>query len=192
MSTVMLQSADGSTFRGVLAVADDARGAGVVILPDRDGLRAFHAELAGRCAAAGHHAIAIDRADIPAATELIGLRTGARSHVVIGFGLGGARALRAACDPELDLAGVVAVSPVRRPGAARTAVVPVLALFGGEDDAGGVAALGAALAEADVERELVTYHGAPRGFLEAGGHAAADAWHRILGFLEPAALERVA
>jgi carboxymethylenebutenolidase len=202
MSTVTLQAADGATFRGSLAIADGARGAGVVVLPDRDGLRGFHIELAGRFAAAGHHAIAIElhrRAsfqvdlDIRAATELIGLRTGARSYVSVGFGLGGAHALRAAGDP--GLAGAVAVSPALRAGDAehaRAAVIPVLALFGGEDDPRAVAALGAALAEAGVERELVTYHGAPPGFLEAGGHPGADAWDRILGFLEPAALERVA
>jgi carboxymethylenebutenolidase len=220
MSTVMLQAADGATLRGALAIADGARGAGVVILPDRDGLRGFHVALAERFAAAGHHAIAIDLfgrtagtaprdaafdaaphaarvtargvdLDLRAAVELVGLRTGVRSSVVVGFGLGGAHALRAAGNPDQQLAGVVAVSPALRPSFARRATVPVLALFGGEDDPAGVAALGARLAEAGVERELVTYHGAPRGYLE-GGHAAADAWSRILGFVEPAALERVA
>jgi carboxymethylenebutenolidase len=221
MSTVTLQAADGATFRGALAIADGARGAGVIVLPDRGGLRGFHVEMAERFAAAGHHAIAIDLfgrtagvgprpaefdaiphaarvtdrgvdLDVRAAAELIGLRTGVRRSVVIGLGLGGAHALRAAGDPGLDLAGVVAVSPVLRPGTAGMAVVPVLALFRGEDDADAVATLGAALARSGVERELVTYHGAPPGFLEAGGRAAADAWERILGFLEPAALERVA
>jgi carboxymethylenebutenolidase len=221
MSTVTLQAADGATFRGVLAIADDARGAGVVVLPGRDGLRGFHAGLAERFAAAGHHAIAIDLfgrtagvaprpadfdtaphaarltargvdLDVRAAAELIGLRTGARRCVVVGFGLGGAHALRCAGDPWPELAGAVAVSPRLRPGDGRAAVVPVLAVFGGEDDPGAVAALGAALAQAGVERELVTYHGAPAGFLEDGGRAAGDAWERILGFVEPAALERAA
>ena len=167
MSTVSLQAADGATFRGALAIADGARGAGVVVLPDRDGLRGFHVELAERFAAAGHHAIAIDPygrvprwvgLDIGAATELIGLRTGVRSHVTVGFGFGGAHALRAAADPALGLAGTVAVSPALRPGIAehaRAAAIPVLALFGAADAAQDVAALGAALAEAGVERELV-------------------------------------
>jgi carboxymethylenebutenolidase len=55
-----LESADGNRFAAFLAIPDDARGVGVVILPDVRGLHRFYEELALRFAERGYHAIAID------------------------------------------------------------------------------------------------------------------------------------
>jgi carboxymethylenebutenolidase len=55
-----LESGDGAHFSAALAMAAEARGAGVVVLPDVRGLYRFYVELAERFAAAGHHAAAID------------------------------------------------------------------------------------------------------------------------------------
>jgi carboxymethylenebutenolidase len=62
--------------------------------------------------------------------------------------------------------------------------------MGGADQAitaADVAAFDAALAEAGVEHELVTYDGAPHSFFdrrhEEFAEASADAWKRVLDFL---------
>ena len=67
---------------------------------------------------------------------------------------------------------------------------PILGLMGGADQAitaADVAAFDAALAEAGVEHELVTYDGAPHSFFdrrhEEFAEASADAWKRVLDFL---------
>jgi carboxymethylenebutenolidase len=66
--------------------------------------------------------------------------------------------------------------------------VPVLGLFGGDDDhipADQVAAFDAAL---PVEHEIHAYPGAPHGFFDRRAEdfkaESEDAWTRILGFLE--------
>ena len=65
--------------------------------------------------------------------------------------------------------------------------------MGGADQAisaDDVAAFEAALAEAGVEHEVVTYDGAPHSFFdrkqEEFADASADAWRRVLAFLESA------
>jgi carboxymethylenebutenolidase len=67
----------------------------------------------------------------------------------------------------------------------------VLALIGGADQAisaDDVAAFDAALAAAGVEHEVVVYDGAPHSFFDrkqaAFAGASADAWRRVLAFLD--------
>ena len=68
---------------------------------------------------------------------------------------------------------------------------PILGLMGGADQAisaQDVAAFDAALQEAGVEHELVTYEGAPHSFFdrkqEEFADASDDAWRRVLEFIE--------
>ena len=68
---------------------------------------------------------------------------------------------------------------------------PVLGLFGGADESitpADVAAFDDALSAAGIQHELHTYAGAPHSFFDraADEHAAAsaDAWERVLGFIE--------
>ena len=80
------------------------------------------------------------------------------------------------------------------PGAtqrAREFAAPILGLMGGADQAitaEDVAAFEAALQEAGVEHELVTYEGAPHSFFdrkqEEFAEASEDAWRRVLEFVE--------
>ena len=67
----------------------------------------------------------------------------------------------------------------------------MLALMGGADRGitqDDVAAFEAALTDAGVEHEIVTYPGAPHSFFdrkqEEFADASADAWRRVLGFIE--------
>lgn len=67
---------------------------------------------------------------------------------------------------------------------------PILALMGGDDPsipAETVAALEAALADAGVDHEMVTYPGAPHSFFDRKqsefGEESADAWRRVLEFI---------
>jgi carboxymethylenebutenolidase len=57
---VELQAADGNRFAAFVAEPDEARGIGVVILPDVRGLYRFYEELALRFAERGYHALAFD------------------------------------------------------------------------------------------------------------------------------------
>jgi carboxymethylenebutenolidase len=68
---------------------------------------------------------------------------------------------------------------------------PILALMGGADEAIPRAEVGAfdrALTEAGVEHEVVVYDGAPHSFFdrryEEHADASADAWKRVVGFIE--------
>jgi len=68
---------------------------------------------------------------------------------------------------------------------------PILALMGGADQAIGpdqVAALDAALTDAGVEHEVITYEGAPHSFFDRKqqefAEASEDAWRRTLAFIE--------
>jgi carboxymethylenebutenolidase len=55
-----LEAAGGNRLAAFLAEPDDAKGVGVVILPDIRGLHRFYEELALRFAERGYHAVAID------------------------------------------------------------------------------------------------------------------------------------
>jgi carboxymethylenebutenolidase len=57
---LVLEAADGNRFAAFLAEPDEAKGVGVVILPDVRGLYRFYEELALRFAERGYHALAFD------------------------------------------------------------------------------------------------------------------------------------
>jgi carboxymethylenebutenolidase len=134
------------------------------------------------------------------AAGLAHLRAAGRCATVVslGFCMGGRFAFGTAI-PRFGLAGVVGLygypGPLHGiPGPtqlAHTFTAPVLGLFGGADEhitPDVVAEFDTALAAAGVEREIVTYPGAPHGFFEAGqpayAGAQADAWQRITRFLD--------
>src|SRR5439155_17483541 len=96
-----------------------------------------------------------------------------------------------------------------RPGVSRDGVpgptqrageidVPILALQAGADQnitAEDNAAFEQALTDAGVDHEFVTYEGAPHSFFdrrqEDFADASADAWNRVLSFIERYSLERL-
>ena len=203
-----LTSADGTRFSAALAEAPGGSDPGVVILPDVRGLYRFYVELAERFAQAGHHAIAIDyfgrtagtgergeefefmphvqqtrvqtvQLDIAAALEALRERTGARGTVTVGF------------YGRLVPSREGAPAPLEHAAQTRC---PVLGLFGGADQAippDEVEAFDRGLDDAGVEHEIVSYPGAPHSFFDRmqaeHAEASADAWRRVLGFLEAVA-----
>jgi carboxymethylenebutenolidase len=190
----------------------------VVILPDVRGLYRFYEELALRFAERGIAAVAIDyfgrtagvaardddfpyqehvaqttpegvQADVAAGVAEL-RRRGVRDVFSVGFCFGGRQS---------GLAGAVGFygsSGERNgaPGPAQRAAemtAPILALQAGDDghiSAADNAAFDAALSEAGVEHELVTYPGAPHSFFDRKqaefADASADAWQRTLDFIE--------
>ena len=116
----------------------------------------------------------------------------------VGFCFGGRHSWLAAASGH-GLAG--AIGFYGRPGRGRDGspgpierageiTAPILALMGGADQAipaGDIAAFNAALADAGVEHEIVTYEGAPHSFFdrkqEQFADASQDAWNRVLGFI---------
>jgi carboxymethylenebutenolidase len=225
-----ITAADGSEFSAALAESPSADGPAVVILPDVRGLFRFYVELAERFAEAGHHAIAIDyfgrtagtgerdedfafmehlsdarppqvQADIAAAVEVLGARTGASSFVSVGFCFGGAQSFIAGTAPAAGLDAVVGFYGTlrgERTGIdvptpldhAATTKVPVLGIFGGGDplippeDRDEFERL---LDEAGVKHEVIAYPDAPHSFFDRSqeqyADASADAWRRVLDFL---------
>ena len=139
------------------------------------------------------------QADTAAAIELLRERAGASSFVTVGFCFGGTHSFLAATNPDLPLDGVIGFygglaerpnrpSPI--PGAENTRC-PVLGLFGGADDnipQEQVDEFDAGLDRAGVDHELISYPGAPHSFFdrsfEEHAEACADAWRRVLSFLE--------
>ncbi|HVM30969.1 MAG TPA: dienelactone hydrolase family protein [Candidatus Limnocylindrales bacterium] len=130
------------------------------------------------------------------------LREEARPERVfsVGFCYGGRLAFLSAARPELDLAGAIGFyGVVSGPGRAGMPApvdlademrCPVLGLFGGADEsipAETIAAFDAALGQAGVAHELVTYAEAPHSFFDrkAAQYAdeSADAWRRVLEFV---------
>jgi carboxymethylenebutenolidase len=131
------------------------------------------------------------QADVGAAVAFLRGR-GVRAVFTVGFCFGGRNAWRAAASGH-GLAG--AVGFYGHPGLViphvREIDAPILALQAG-DDARITADVNAefeqALRDAGVEHELVTYDGAPHSFFdrkqEEFADASADAWQRVLDFLE--------
>jgi carboxymethylenebutenolidase len=134
------------------------------------------------------------RADVRAAVEH--LRGSAQSIFTVGFCLGGRQSWLAAADGH-GLTGALgfygqpkereSAGPTQRAGEMEC---PILALQAGDDQgitAEDNAAFEAALTEAGVEHELVTYDGAPHSFFdrkqEKFADASADAWDRVLSFI---------
>lgn len=120
-----------------------------------------------------------------------------RALVALGFCVGG-RFASLISAPRFGLDGVISFygAPDELngvPGPIQLAAElsgPILGIFGGADDGipqATVHTYDDALIAAGVEHEFVTYPGAPHGFFDAGipgfEHAKADAWHRVIDFL---------
>ncbi len=138
------------------------------------------------------------QADVGAAVEEL-RRRGVSTVFTVGFCFGGRHSWLAAASGH-GLAG--AVGFYGRPGAGRDGSpgpaqraadigAPILALQAGADQnitAEDNAAFEAALREAGVDHELVTYDGAPHSFFdrkqEDFADASEDAWRRVLAFTE--------
>ena len=124
---------------------------------------------------------------------------GCASVLTVGFCLGGRHSWLSAAGGH-GLAGAVGFygrpgegtdgspGPIQRAG---EMACPTLALQAGDDahiSAEDNAAFAAALAAAGVEHELVTYEGAPHSFFdrkyEEFADASADAWQRVLAFVD--------
>jgi carboxymethylenebutenolidase len=178
------------------------------------GVHALALDLYARTAGAGHRGPEfeymphVDRAehatisaDVRAGVEA--MRTpelGAAERVyTMGFCFGGRASFIQSAEGH-GLAGVIGFyGSVAGPGraglpaptdVAKSFECPVLGLFGGADagiPADSVAAFGAALDEAGIAHELITYPGAPHSFFDrsAADHAdaAQDAWRRVLAFV---------
>jgi carboxymethylenebutenolidase len=126
------------------------------------------------------------------------LRQSNEAIFTVGFCFGGRHSWLAAASGH-GLAG--AVGFYGRPGRGQDGLpgpidrasemtAPILGLMGGADSAipaADIAAFDAALTEAGVEHEVVTYEGAPHSFFdrrqEEFADASADAWSRVLGFI---------
>ena len=137
------------------------------------------------------------QADVAAAVEYLRGR-GCRSIFTVGFCFGGRNSWLAAASGH-GLAGAIGFygMPAARNGVpgptqrARELEAPILALQAGDDHnitAEHNAEFERALTAAGVEHELVTYEGAPHSFFdrreEDFADASADAWERVLRFIE--------
>ncbi len=139
--------------------------------------------------------------DVAAAVAYLRQLPGAapRAIFTVGFCFGGANSFLQAANRH-GLSGVIGfygppVGEMRMGGPApvervREFECPVLGLFGGADQAIPAEAIqrfDAALAEAGVEHELITYPGAPHSFFdrkyEEFQAESADAWQRMLAFI---------
>jgi carboxymethylenebutenolidase len=139
--------------------------------------------------------------DVRAAVEWLRSPEGGSCTAVftVGFCFGGRHSWLAAAGGH-DLDGAVGFygrpgeGADGSPGPAQRAgelAAPILGLMGGADQAitaDDVAAFEAALQQAGVEHELVTYDGAPHSFFdrkqEEFAEASDDAWRRVLEFVE--------
>jgi carboxymethylenebutenolidase len=138
------------------------------------------------------------RADIGAAVARL-RATGVPAVFTVGFCLGGRFSWVAAAEGH-GLAGAIGfygrpgLTQDGAPGAQQRAAeldAPILALMGGDDPGipqEDVDAFEQALADAEVEHEVITYPGAPHSFFdrkqEQFADASADAWRRSLAFIE--------
>jgi carboxymethylenebutenolidase len=139
-------------------------------------------------------------ADAQAALDYLRQGEGAdKPAFVVGFCIGGSLTLLSA-GQDFGLAGAIAfyAGMSRDFGGYGTALdragevkCPVLGLFGGADPgipATQVADLDARLDQAGVPHDIVTYPGAPHSFFDRKAtdyaEASADAWHRMLSFIE--------
>jgi carboxymethylenebutenolidase len=139
-------------------------------------------------------------ADVAAAVaHLRALPNSPRAIFTVGFCFGGANSFLQAANKH-GLAGVIGfygqpVGPMRTGGPAPIDRVkeyecPVLGLFGGADPAipeEKIRQFDAALTEAGIAHELITYPGAPHSFFdrryEEYAKESADAWQRMLTFM---------
>jgi carboxymethylenebutenolidase len=138
------------------------------------------------------------QADVAAGVAFLAQR-GVSAVFTVGFCFGGRHSWLSAAGGH-GLAGSIgfygrpgegadgSVGPTQR---AAELQAPILALMGGADQgisAEDVAAFDEALSTASVEHEVVTYQGAPHSFFdrrqEDYAEASADAWRRVLAFVE--------
>jgi carboxymethylenebutenolidase len=139
------------------------------------------------------------QADAAAAIKALQERTGVTAVATVGFCLGGLESFLAGADMS-ELSAVVGFygvldgsrfgikGPLER---AADISCPVLGLFGEEDQAiptEQVEEFGSRLSEAGIEHEIHIYPGAPHSFFDRRydeyAEACADAWRRMLNFLE--------
>ena len=138
------------------------------------------------------------QADVAAAVAHLRAQAGVEAVFTIGFCFGGRHSWLSTAGGH-GLAGAVGFygstgprngedGPTQRAAEFRA---PILALMGGADHAistDDVAAFDSALADAGVEHDVVTYDGAPHSFFDRKqaefADASADAWRRVLAFLE--------
>jgi carboxymethylenebutenolidase len=141
--------------------------------------------------------------DLEVAADYLVVHDDVREVAVLGFCMGGMQVLKAAASGRFDRAvafyGMIRppeawVGPAtRQPLEAAHDVCPTLAIFGGHDDwtpSADIDALRAAWADRP-DCEIVVYPEADHGFVHAperDAHRAddaADAWRRVLTFLQP-------
>lgn len=140
------------------------------------------------------------QADLAAARAALAERTGASQFASVGFCFGGGHSFWAGANEDLGLDAVVGFYGLLNPGdrtnrpnlveRGEEIELPVLGLFGGEDQAisaADIAAFDAGLERAGVDHEIVTYPGTPHSFFdkkqEEFAEASTDAWTRVLDFL---------
>jgi carboxymethylenebutenolidase len=157
--------------------------------------------------AAEEHTI---QADIKAVVAELRERFGSTVIVTVGFCFGGSNSLVAATNGDLGLSAAIAFyggldpagfgmkipSPVDR--AAETKV-PVLALFGGNDETipeSRIDSFASAIGESGVVHEVHVYPGAPHSLFDRAydqfAQESADAWERVLTFLRQVERDAVA
>ena len=141
--------------------------------------------------------------DLEAAADYLVVHDDVREVAVLGFCMGGMQVLKAAASGRFDRAvafyGMIRVPPdwvgpkTRQPLDTASEVCPTLAIFGGDDPftpAADIDALRAAWADRP-DCEIVVYDHAQHGFVHAPerdshrAEDAADAWRRVLAFLQP-------
>ena len=142
--------------------------------------------------------------DLEAAADYLVVHDDVREVAVLGFCMGGMQVLKAAATGRFDRAVAFygPVVPMERwirvatklPLDTAAEVCPTLAIFGGNDDftpSADIEALSAVWASRP-DCEIVVYPEAEHGFVHAPERPAhraddaADAWRRVLAFLQPA------
>jgi carboxymethylenebutenolidase len=139
------------------------------------------------------------QADVAAAVDWLHMRAGAEQVFTLGFCFGGRQSWLSAAGGH-GLAGAIGfygrpgLGQDGKPGPAQRAgelACPILALQAGDDQhitAADNAEFERSLTAAGVEHEVVTHDGAPHSFFdrrhEDFAAASADAWARVLAFVE--------
>jgi carboxymethylenebutenolidase len=138
--------------------------------------------------------------DMAAARDALRERADVTKVITVGFCFGGAHSFIAATNPELGLDAAVGFYGTLNPkkdimpaplGYVDGTRCPVLGLFGGADQnipPADIQAFEEGLEGVGVEQEIVVYEGAPHSFFDRSAdehaEASADAWRRVLGFID--------
>jgi carboxymethylenebutenolidase len=129
--------------------------------------------------------------DVAAALAFLRQQTQIERAVTVGFCFGGSNSFLQAAEGHEGIAGVVGfygilgrLGVIKR---AKDAKVPVLGLFGGDDEHIPQDEIDAFEANLPVEKEIKVYAGAPHSFFDRRQEdykaESEDAWKRILGFI---------